>query len=210
MRNRILGLLFVLFLMYSCTKKKLPILGYKVAKVTVVDGKEVIDSIYPTIPNFEFTNQEGLIVNQETTKNKIYVADFFFVTCPTICPRMKKNLLDVYAKYKSNPDFLILSHTIDPEHDSIAVLKDYAERLGADAKQWHFLRGDRETTYELAEHGYYSTAMADSTEPGGFVHSGGLILVDKQKQIRGIYDGTNANETKVLIQDIETLMNEKE
>jgi protein SCO1/2 len=123
---------------------------------------------------------------------------------------MKKNLLDVYAKYKSNPDFLILSHTIDPEHDSIAVLKDYAERLGADAKQWHFLNGDREKTYELAEHGYYSTAMADSTEPGGFVHSGGLILVDKQKQIRGIYDGTNANETKVLIQDIETLMNEKE
>ena len=196
--------------MYSCTKKKLPILGYKVAKVTVVDGKEVIDSIYPTIPDFEFTNQEGLIVNQETTKNKIYVADFFFVTCPTICPRMKKNLLDVYAKYKSNPDFLILSHTIDPEHDSIAVLKDYAERLGADAKQWHFLNGDREKTYELAEHGYYSTAMADSTEPGGYVHSGGLILVDKQKQIRGIYDGTNANETKVLIQDIETLMNEKE
>ena len=210
MRNRIFGLLFVLFLMFSCTEKKLPVYGDKFAKVTMVDGKEVIDSIYPTIPDFEFTNQEGMKVNQETTKNKIYVADFFFVTCPTICPRMKKNLLDVYAKYKSNPDFLILSHTIDPEHDSIAVLKDYAERLGADAKQWHFLNGDREKTYELAEHGYYSTAMADSTEPGGYVHSGGLILVDKQKRIRGIYDGTNANETKVLIQDIEILMNEKE
>ena len=200
----------LLFFISSCTEKKLPILGYKIAKVTVVDGKEVIDSIYPTSPDFEFTNQEGITVNQKTIDGKIYIADFFFVTCPTICPRMKKNLLDVYAKYKTSPDFLILSHTIDPEHDSMAVLKDYAERLGADAKQWHFLRGDRETTYELAEHGYYSTAMADSTEPGGFVHSGGLILVDKQKRIRGIYDGTSANETKVLIQDIETLMNEKE
>jgi protein SCO1/2 len=210
MRNRILGMLMLLFFISSCTEKKLPILGYKIAKVTLVDGKEVIDSIYPTIPDFEFTNQEGITVNQKTIDGKIYVADFFFVTCPTICPRMKKNLLDVYAKYKTSPDFLILSHTIDPEHDSMAVLKDYAERLGADAKQWHFLRGDRETTYELAEHGYYSTAMADSTEPGGFVHSGGLILVDKQKRIRGIYDGTSANETKVLIQDIETLMNEKE
>jgi protein SCO1/2 len=123
---------------------------------------------------------------------------------------MKKNLLKVYETFKDNPEIMLLSHTIDPEHDSVSVLKDFANRLGADSKQWLFLTGNREKIYELAEHGYYATALADSTEPGGYVHSGGLILVDKKRRVRGIYDGTVESATSQLILDITTLMHEKE
>ena len=123
---------------------------------------------------------------------------------------MKKNLLKVYETYKDNQEVLILSHTIDPEHDTVEVLKNYADRLGADSKQWHFLTGKREKIYELAEHGYYSIAVSDTSEPGGYVHSGGLILVDKKRRVRGIYDGTNESATAKLILDISTLMHEKE
>jgi protein SCO1/2 len=203
-----LVILSVVFI--ACGKKKLPILGERAVDVKMVNGKEVVDTIYQTVPNFSLTNQDGLEVNENTTKGEIYVADFFFVTCPTICPRMKKNLLTVYEAYKGNPNILLLSHTIDPEHDSVAVLKDFAERLGADSKQWHFLTGNRDSIYELATHGYYATALPDSTEPGGYVHSGGLILIDKNRRVRGIYDGTSEKDTKTLMDDMELLLNEKE
>jgi protein SCO1/2 len=123
---------------------------------------------------------------------------------------MKKNLLKVYETFKDNPEIMFMSHTIDPEHDSVSVLHDFASRLGADSKQWQFLTGDREKIYELAEHGYYATAIADSLEPGGYVHSGGLILVDKKRRVRGIYDGTVESATSQLILDITTLLHEKE
>ncbi|MFZ4797682.1 MAG: SCO family protein [Bacteroidia bacterium] len=210
MRKNIIILLFLSGVIIACGKKKLPILGERAVDIKMVDGKEVVDTIYQTVPNFSLTNQDGLEVNQNTTNGKIYVADFFFVTCPTICPRMKKNLLTVYEAYKGNPNILLLSHTIDPEHDSVAVLKDFAERLGADSKQWHFLTGNRDSIYELATHGYYATALPDSTEPGGYVHSGGLILIDKNRRVRGIYDGTSEKDTKTLIDDMELLLNEKE
>lgn len=210
MKYKIIALVLLAGVFISCSKKKLPILGERAVDVKMVNDKEVVDTIYQTVPNFSLTNQDGLEVSQITTKGKIYVADFFFVTCPTICPRMKKNLLTVYNVYKGNPNILLLSHTIDPEHDSVAVLKDFAERLGADSKQWHFLTGNRDSIYELATHGYYATALPDSTEPGGYVHSGGLILIDKNRRVRGIYDGTSEKETKTLIEDMELLLNEKE
>lgn len=194
----------------ACGQKKLPILGNRALNIKMLDGHEAVDTVYQTVPDFSFIDQDGKTITQDIVKNKIYVADFFFVTCPTICPRMKKNLLTVYNKYKTNNELLLLSHTIDPEHDSVAVLHDFAKRLGADSKQWHFLTGNREKIYELAEHGYYATAMADSTEPGGYVHSGGLILVDKHRRVRGIYDGTSEPETERLIEDIDILLHEKE
>lgn len=210
MKNKIIPILIVLFLTTACGKKQLPIMGERAIDIKVVDGKEVIDTIYQTVPDFSLTNQDGKIIDQNTLNGKIYVADFFFVTCPTICPRMKKNLLTIYNTYKGNPNILFLSHTIDPDHDSVSVLKDFAERLGADSKQWLFLTGNRDSIYELATHGYYATALPDSTEPGGYVHSGGLILVDKNRRVRGIYDGTSAKDAEVLINDIEILLDEKE
>lgn len=209
MKNKI-SLWGLLFMLMACGDNKLPIYGDRKVEMKTIDGKPVADTIYQTVPDFEFTNQEGKLINQDIVKDKIYIADFFFVTCPTICPRMKKNLLKLYETFKDNPEIMLLSHTIDPEHDSVSVLKDFANRLGADSKQWLFLTGNREKIYELAEHGYYATALADSTEPGGYVHSGGLILVDKKRRVRGIYDGTVESATSQLILDITTLMHEKE
>jgi protein SCO1/2 len=209
MKNKI-SLWGLLFMLMACGDNKLPIYGDRKVEMKTIDGKPVADTIYQTVPDFEFTNQEGKLINQDIVKDKIYIADFFFVTCPTICPRMKKNLLKVYETFKDNPEIMLLSHTIDPEHDSVSVLHDFASRLGADSKQWLFLTGNREKIYELAEHGYYATALADSTEPGGYVHSGGLILVDKKRRVRGIYDGTVESATSQLILDITTLMHEKE
>lgn len=210
MKYKIITFVLLTGVLIACGKKKLPILGERAVDVKIVNGKEVIDTIYQTVPDFSLTNQDGKIINQNITNGKIYVADFFFVTCPTICPRMKKNLLTIYNAYKGNNNIVFLSHTIDPEHDTVAVLKDFANRLGAESKQWHFLTGNRDSIYEIATHGYYATALPDSTEPGGYVHSGGLILVDKQRRVRGIYDGTSAKDAEVLIEDIEILLDEKE
>ncbi|GAB1448014.1 MAG: SCO family protein [Bacteroidia bacterium] len=199
----------IALLLSACSEPVLPILGPREVEVKQVNGKEVVDTIYKTIPDFSFYNQDGDIITKKDVMGKIYVADFFFVTCPTICPRMKRNLLKVYEAYGNEPNVMLLSHTIDPDHDSISVLKEYAEGLGAKAPAWHFLRAEREYTWKLAEEGYYATAMADSLEPGGFVHSGGLILVDQLGRVRGVYDGTSESETKQLINDIPLLLHEK-
>ncbi len=115
----------------------------------------------------------------------------------------------IVRKYKGNNKVAILSHTIDPDYDNLTVLKDYADRLDADGKQWMFLRGDRKDVYDLAEKGYYASAMVDSTEPGGFIHSGGFILVDKQQRVRGIYDGTSATDVDKLMKDMDLLLKEE-
>lgn len=190
------------------TPDRLPILGNRTAQTHDVNGKTVTDTIYQTIPAFQFTDQDGNSITNDWVKGKIYVADFFFVSCPTICPVMKKNMLQVYKAYQGQSDIVFLSHTIDPEHDSLPILKDYCSRLGSDGKQWKFVRGDREQTYTLAESGYYASARADSLEPGGFIHSGGFILVDTQQRVRGIYDGTNEESVATLIADIKRLQME--
>ncbi|MFN4082313.1 MAG: SCO family protein [Bacteroidia bacterium] len=200
----------ILFLLAfaSCSDDKLPILGNTATEKKIENGKEIEETIYQTIPDFEFLNQDSIPVNKKSVQGKVYVADFFFITCPTICPIMKKNLIKVYEKFGNNSNFTILSHTIDPEHDTIALLKDYSERIGSNGKNWQFLWGNREDIYKIAEEGYFVSAMADSTAPGGFVHSGGLILVDPMFRVRGIYDGTNDKEVEKLIKDIPKLLRE--
>ncbi|OYU96991.1 MAG: SCO family protein [Bacteroidetes bacterium B1(2017)] len=208
--NRFFVFIGLSLLLGSCHEHHaLPIMGNRSAIEKVVDGKTVIDTLYATVPNFAFVNQDGDSVTQENVKGKIYIADFFFTSCPTICPVMKKQLIRVYDKFKTDPNFLILSHTIDPEYDTLALLKDYCSRLGSDGKHWMFLRGNREATYDLAEKGYYSTALPDSTAPGGFVHSGGFILVDSKGRVRGIYDGTEEKAVDHLMEDILILKEEK-
>jgi len=192
----------------SSEVKKLPILGEREAISKIVDGKEVIDTLYATVPPFSFINQEGDTVTQALVQHKIYVADFFFVSCPTICPIMKREMLRVYQAFKGDTSLYLLSHTIDPQHDTIALLKQFATDLGVEGQQWQFLTGEREKIYEMAEKGYYATALPDSTEPGGFVHSGGFILVDRQGRVRGIYDGTDAQKVDELIADIALLKKE--
>ncbi len=207
--NLSLGLVLTMTILGCNENRKLPILGERVAEEKVVNGKTIVDTIYQSIPPFSFLNQDGISITNASLKGKIYVADFFFITCPTICPIMKREMLRVYEKFKGNPNIILISHTIDPEHDTLALLKDFCTRMGSDGKQWMFLTGEKEKIYEIAEKGYYSTALADSTEPGGFIHSGGFILVDKQQHVRGIYDGTETEEVDQLIKDMDILLKEE-
>jgi protein SCO1/2 len=188
---------------FSCesTSRKLPILGER----DFING----DSVYHTIPDFSLINQDSLPITNKTYEGKIYVADFFFTTCPTICPVMKKQMLRVYEKYKENTKIGILSHTIDPRHDSVQVLKEYATRLGINGNMWNFVTGDKSKIYKLGEKSYYITAGEDSTAAGGIIHSGAFILVDTKRRVRGIYDGTKETDVTKLIKDMQVLLNEK-
>ncbi|WP_338870204.1 SCO family protein [Spirosoma sp. SC4-14] len=190
--------------------EKLPYLGEPETVEKIVDGKKVSVVEYPTIPDFQFTNQDGKPITQQDFAGKIYVADFFFVTCPTICPVMKRNMLDVYRAYKDSPDVRILSHTIDPEHDTPAVLKEYATELGVTNPMWQFVTGDKEKIYDIGQEHYLVTAKADSTVQGGYIHSGAFVLIDKDRHVRGMYDGTTKEGTVKLIADIEKLRKESE
>ena len=208
MKNSLLFLLFPVALAISCSspsKKtnetaELPILGER-----YVDDNQ--DTVYHSIADFAFVNQVGDTIRKEDMAGKIYVADFFFTTCPTICPVMKKEMLRVYEQFKGEPNFRILSHSIDPSHDTQAVLKDYAEKLGVpDAATWNFLTGDQEKIFEIGQTSYLTTTMADDMEPGGFLHSGAFLLVDQQGRIRGVYDGTKTDQVDRLLADIPKLL----
>ena len=203
-------LIGVVFALAGCRSgdDKLPILGQREAVTTVVDGKSVTDSTYQTIPDFAFVSQYGDTVTAKTLDNKIYVADFFFTSCPTICPKMKVQLKRVYEKYTGNTNVMMLSHSIDPIHDSVPVLKEFADNLGITGRQWLFVTGDREKIYDIAQGSYMVTAQADSTAPGGVVHSGAFILIDKAKHIRGVYDGTTEAGVDKLMGDIDRLLAE--
>lgn len=194
----LLGLIFI-----SCTQKqeKLPILGN-----SKVMGN---DTIYPKVNDFSFKDQNNTVVSNATFGNKIYVADFIFLSCPTICPKMNVEMKKVYDAYKEEPKVSFLSHTIDPEHDTTQKLKDYSEALNVNDKKWHFVNGNKDSIYSIAENSYFTTAYSDAKEPGGYVHGGGLLLIDQNRYIRGVYDGTNPLETKRLIDDIAILLKEK-
>lgn len=206
--NLIWLIIITMVIATSCETKKLPYMGEPDVVKKVVDGKEMEETIYPVIPDFSFTNQEGQTVTQSDFKNKVYVADFFFVTCPTICPIMKKNMLTVYKEFKDNPDVKILSHTIDPEHDTPDVLKKYASDLGVTGSMWQFVTGDREKIYDIGQKHYMVSAMEDSSQAGGYIHSGAFVLIDKDRHIRGMYDGTTEEGTKNLKEDLKVLLKE--
>lgn len=198
--------LLPLIILVACSQKetatKLPYIGNTIY--------EENDTIYHTIQDFRLTDQDSLEVTNSTFDGKIYVADFFFTSCPTICPLMKAQMLRVYEKFKDNSDIAILSHTIDPEYDTVALLKDYAERLGVNTSQWKFVTGNADYIYDLGEKSYMVMADEDEKAEGGFIHSGAFLLVDKERHIRGVYDGTVADQVDVLMNDIEKLLKEYE
>ncbi|MCH7413671.1 SCO family protein [Belliella sp. R4-6] len=209
----ILLLTSILYISFGCNSKEtdsnepLPILGNWHVNEFEMEGKTVIDTVRHKIADFSFTNQEGKQVTNYSTNGKVYVADFFFTTCPTICPIMKTQMLRVYEKFKDNPDFMILSHTLDPEHDTEELLKEFASRIGVeDDKTWHFLTGDQEKIFEIGQTSYLTTAMEDKNEPGGILHSGAFVLVDQNGNIRGVYDGTKEDQVDRMIKDIPKIL----
>jgi len=190
------------------THKTLPIYGNRQAVNKIVNGQTITDTLYQTIPAFKFVNQYGDSISSKALDNHIYVADFFFTSCPSICPVMQRNMLNVYNAYKDTADVKIISYTIDPKYDSVPVLKKYADKLGISGNTWWFLRGDKDAVYDLAAKSYLVGVSQDSTAAGGYVHQGYFVLVDKQKRVRGSYDGTDPKQVDQLIADIKTLKEE--
>jgi protein SCO1/2 len=194
----------VFCLLASCSKKAespLPIYGERDVVGT--------DTVYHTISDFKFVDQDSSEVTNATYQNKIYVTDFFFTSCRTICPKMKTQMLRIYDSIENNPGILLLSHTIDPEYDTVALLHDFADRLGVKSSKWHFVTGNKEDIYKIAQTSYFATAMEDKSEPDGFIHSGAFLLIDKQRRIRGKYDGTVEEDVNRLLVDIKKLEKEE-
>jgi len=189
------------------SEKKLPILGQREAVSKQVNGETVVDTVYQTVPPFSFINQDSVEVTNKDFDQSIYVTDFFFTSCPSICPIMSKNLLKVWNKYKGNEEVKILSHSIDPKYDTPWVLKRYANKLGVTGNQWQFVHGSQEAIYSLADK-YMVYVKEDQNAPGGFEHQGWIMLVDKDKRIRGAYDGTNDEQVAQLMKDMDLLLRE--
>ncbi|MBC7916052.1 MAG: SCO family protein [Pyrinomonadaceae bacterium] len=195
----------------ACSDKadtRLPILGECEPVEKVVNGKTVTDTIYQTIPAFSFINQDSITVTEKDFEGKIYVADFFFTSCTSICPVMHRNMLKVYQEFKDKKDVGIVSHTIDFKYDSPSRLKTYAEKLGISGNQWQFLKGTKDSIYTLAQKNYLVAASEDKNATDGFIHQGWFILVDKEKRLRGAYDGTDPEQVEQLIVDMKTLLKE--
>jgi protein SCO1 len=181
-------------------KLLLPVLGEK-----HLNGE---DTVYHAVKGFTLTDQAARTVTEADVEDKIYVANFFFVSCQSICPEMSSNLRDVQAAFLSDPEVLILSHSVNPLHDTVEVLQRYAAVYGADAQKWHLLTGDKKMIYDLAKHSYLVNAVEDDGTPEGFLHSELFILVDKEGRLRGMYDGTDRVQVNKLIEDIRLLKKE--
>lgn len=184
----------------------LPILG-PMELVTAADGS--VDTLFYPFPDFVLEDQYGLVVTPDSLENQILVVDFFFSSCPTICKDLLRNMRRVNEKFGSNQGLRLLSHTVDPRYDTREVLAQYAQQAGAQGRSWLFLRGEEEVIYHLAQKAYLSHAQADSMAPGGFLHSGHIILLDPQKRIRGVFDGTDDGQVPALLAAIEQLLKEQ-
>ncbi len=207
-----LFLLLALLILQACsnnTEKKLPILGQREPVENIVDGKTVVDTVYQTIPPFSYLNQDSAIISDKDFDGKIYIADFFFTACNTICPIMHRNMLEVYKKFKDNPNVKILSHSIDIKHDVPSRLKAYASKLGVESSKWAFVNGSRDSIFNIAAKSYLVAAYEDNADPQGLVHQGWFVLVDTKKQLRGAYDGTKEDQVKQMMLDMETLLAEE-
>jgi len=205
----VLAILFVLQSCNSTEKRKLPILGEREPVEREVNGKVVVDTIYQSIAPFSYLNQDSTIVTDKDFDGKIYVADFFFTSCNTICPEMHRNMLKVYEEFKDNPEVKILSHSIDAKYDVPSRLKKYAGKLGVDGTQWEFVHGSSDSIYNVSAKNYLVAAYEDKNDPQGFVHQGWFILVDKNKHLRGAYDGTKSDQVAQMVDDMKLLLEEK-
>lgn len=212
-------ILFIILsiLLFSCGSKKksqqhkvdmpkLPFMGEYDVNEKIENGKTVYDTVFNSIPPFRFINQDNKIITEKDYLGKVYIADFFFTSCLSICPKMTNTLTLVQEKLKDVPNFGILSHTIDPEFDNPSKLKAYAQKNNANPKVWNFVTGDRDTLYDLCENYYMAFAKIDSLAEGGYIHSGFLILIDKNKFVRGAYDGTKPEMADSIAADVKRLL----
>ena len=198
----------IMFYKILTPKEFLPI--YQPAEVNfkLVDSSLQHIKKFHKISNFNLVNQNGNNISQEFYHNKIYVADFFFTTCPSICPIMTNNMLKVQEKIKNDPNVLIVSFSVDPKTDSVAQLKNYAEEKGINDLKWNLLTGDKKQIYDLARKSFFVAEIDKDSDSNDIIHTENFVLVDPDKRIRGFYDGTNLDEIKNLISDLSLLKGE--
>ncbi len=196
-------------IIYSILKveKILPIYQPALVNIELVDSTIQHKKKYHKIADFSLINQNGETVTQEDFKNKIYIADFFFTTCPTICPIMTDHMYDIQKEILNDSDIMLLSHSVTPKIDSVAQLKRYAKKKGVNDKKWHLVTGDKKQIYELARKSYLAVKTTGNGDKYDMIHTENFILIDKERQIRGFYDGTNPEALKTLLEDLETLKN---
>jgi len=201
-----------MYLIYNALqpKKRLPIYQPNMVNAELVDSTLQHVKKYHRIADFSLLNQNGDTITQENYRDKIYVADFFFTTCPTICPIMTANLVEVQAALANDPEVLLLSHSVTPEIDSVAQLKKYAIEKGVNDAKWNLVTGDKKQIYELARKSYLAVQEDGDGGPFDMIHTENFILVDKKRRIRGFYDGTKEEEMDRLLSDIEILKNSEE
>ncbi len=202
---------FILAAIYTLMKpvEKLPVYQPAFVNTELVDTTVQYVKKYHSIPDFSLTNQNGKIITQKDYQDKIYIADFFFTTCPSICPKMTANMSDLQHEIVKYGDVMLLSHTVTPEIDSVPVLKAYALKHSVNDKIWNLVTGSKKEIYELARKSYLA---AKSDGDGGkydMIHTENFVLIDKQKRIRGFYDGTNPEEMEKLLHDLKILRNDE-
>ena len=195
---------------YSILKpvKILPVFQPAEVNVEMVDSTLQHVKKYHTIADFELTNQNGKKITQDDYKNKIYVADFFFTTCQTICPIMTDHMVEIQEELKNENDILLLSHTVTPEIDSVSQLKKYAIEKGVNDDKWNLVTGDKKEIYNLARKSYLAAKDNPYIE-NDLIHTENFVLIDTKKRIRGFYDGTSPKAIKQLLLDIEILKKEE-
>jgi protein SCO1/2 len=193
-------------------KKKLPFINPIDISEEMVDPELLRVGYGHKIGDFSFLDQNGNTVTQNDVKGKVFVAEYFFTTCQTICPVMNKQMQRVHEAYRKNDEVNILSFTVNPEIDTVEQMKRYADEHKADGKKWHFLTGEKDKLYELARKSFFVLKPAESQNLGDvgsdFIHTNNFVLVDQKMRIRGYYDGTNKKEVDRLIKDIDILLNE--
>jgi protein SCO1/2 len=196
----------------NANEKKLPVIQPKDLKSEMVNPELMKVGIGHRIGKFSLLNQNDETINLDEVRGKVFVVEYFFTTCGTICPKMTAQMTRVQKKFKGNNEFKILSFTVNPEHDTVEVMKEYAEKHNAVDGQWHFLTGKKEDLYHLARNSFFVLKPAEAANLGDagsdFIHTNNFVLVDQELRIRGYYDGTSISEVNELMEDIQILLNE--
>ena len=197
----------IIILMYQALKpeKRLPIYQPSMVNPELVDSTLVYVKKYHSIADFKLINQNGDTITQADYADKIYIADFFFTTCPTICPVMTANMADIQQIIRGDDEVLLLSHSVTPEIDSVPQLKKYALEKGVIDAKWNLVTGDKKQIYELARKSYLAVLTDGDGGPYDMIHTENFILVDKERRIRGFYDGTSSEEVAQLLEDLKVL-----
>ncbi|GGD24023.1 SCO family protein [Hyunsoonleella pacifica] len=214
-RGNILSYLFfaiILLFSTSCKTKTDKNISNKITRLPYFNAADFTpewDTPKHKIPEFAFINQKGDTVNNNTYKGKIYIADFFFTSCPGICPKLTKNMAVIQEAYKADKDIMLLSHTVMPWRDSVPLLKRYAEKYNVNSNKWHLVTGDKDALYAIARTGYFADEDFTKTQDeNNFIHTENFVLVDKLGYIRGVYNGTLPIDVERLKRHIEILKQE--